>query len=333
MHRLWAKQDRTVGTKLIVATVPLIALVSMIAAVVEHVRITANLEEKLATRAKSIAHQIMADQQYYAAVIVPRAIALGGTLGVDYHTIPGRFPLPATFVREVSEATAKIPNGYTANLISPLAINKEKGVKDQFHLDGFAFLVQHPDQPFIRTDTIQGLAVLRVLMADLASAKSCVDCHNAHAQSPRHDFKLNDLMGGLEIAMPMDQYLKENDLNLLLTLAGGGVMCLLVLVIAGIGSRRTVAQPLGALAGQMRAFVGEAGGSSGMPEEPPAGDKVVSITAAFERMKAVIAAQPQELREANQLLEWRVLERTEQLRQTMAEKERIGSELRIAGAI
>lgn len=329
LYRLWAREDWSVGAKLIAVTVPLIAVISLAAAVVEHARITTSLEEKLAARAKSIAHQIMADRQYYASVIVPRAKEMGATFGPDYQAVHGRFPLPATFVREVSDELAKVRNGYTASLISPWPINKAKGVRDDFEREAFAYLQAHPDGLFIRTDTVEGRAVMRVLMADLASAPSCVSCHNAHAQSPKHDFRLGDLMGGLEITMPMEQYLAENETDLLLTLAGGGVMCLLVLAIVWIGSRRTVAQPLDALAGRMRAF----GGQTGEGVTAISGDEVAYLGGAFDRMKAVIAAQQQELLEANRTLEQRVVERTEQLRRTMEEKERIGSELRIASEI
>lgn len=330
LQRLWAREDWSVGAKLIAVTVPLIAAISLAAAVAEHVRITASLEEKLTARARSIAHQIMADRQYYASVVVPRAKALGATFGPDYKEVHGRFPLPATFVREVSEELARLRNGYTASLISPWPINKAKGIRDEFEREGFAYLQAHPQELFIRTDTVEGRAVMRVLMADLASAPACVSCHNAHEQSPKHDFRLNDLMGGLEITLPMEQYLAENETNLLFTLAGGGMMCLLVLMIVWAGSRRAIAQPLAALAGRMRAFGG--GGPGGDPAAI-SGDEVAYLSGAFERMKAVIAAQQHALLEANQSLERRVVERTEQLRRTMEEKERIGSELRIASEI
>jgi len=34
-------------------------------------------------------------------------------------------------------------------------------------------------------------------------AQACVGCHNAHANSPRRDFKLNDVMGGIVITVPL----------------------------------------------------------------------------------------------------------------------------------
>lgn len=333
LGRIWTKLDWTVGTKLIVLTVPLIALLSLVAAYTEHMRNAALMQERLAHRAKSLAHQIMADRQYYASVVVPRVKDLGGTLGPDYREVHGRFPLPATFVREASEITASFHNGFTANLISPWPINKDKGLKDRFQQDAFAYLARNQTEQFIRTDTLEGRTVMRVLTADLASAQSCVTCHNGHPQSPRHDFKLNDVMGGLEIVMPMDQYVKEGEQDLALTLAGGAGMCVMVLAIVAFGSRRTVTQPLTRLARAMEDFVGQRSYPPGPALARLAGDEVAHITGGFERMKSVIATQQAELRDANQFLEQRVVERTEELRRTMEEKERIGSELKIASDI
>jgi len=185
-----------IGTKLVALTVPLIIVATLVAAYSVYKRDDAQLHEKLTQRAKTLHTQIMADRGYYARVVVPRLIELGGTVGADYEHVHGRFPLPATFVREVSEDTASHRNGFTANLISPWAINKKKGLRDTFQQEAFAYLMEHPTGSFVRTDRVEGRAVMRVLMADLASAQSCVDCHNAHSQSPKHDFKLNDLMGG-----------------------------------------------------------------------------------------------------------------------------------------
>jgi sigma-B regulation protein RsbU (phosphoserine phosphatase) len=330
---LQAFRSWRVGTKLIVLTVPLIAAISLVAAIAEHQRSTVQLREKLAHRAKSIAHQIMADRQYYASVIVPRAKELGATFGPDYREVHGRFPLPATFVREVSGETSKLRNGFTANLISPWPINKDKGIKDQFQQDAFAYLAQHQTEQFIRTDTLDGRTVLRVLTVDLAAAQSCVNCHNNHPQSPKHDFKLNDVMGGLEIVLPMDQYLAESRRQLGMTVAGAAGMCLLVLAIVAVGARKTVTMPLASLEEKMETFVGQRPYAPGHPAAQRSGDEVVHITEVFDEMKAVIGSQQKELLDANQLLEKRVVERTEELRRTMEEKERIGSELRIASEI
>jgi len=35
-------------------------------------------------------------------------------------------------------------------------------------------------------------------------APACVSCHNEHADTPRTDFKLGDVMGGVVIRIPVD---------------------------------------------------------------------------------------------------------------------------------
>lgn len=280
-----------IGTKLIALTVPLIVAATLVAAYAVHQRDAAKLQEKLVQRAKSLHQQIMADRGYYAKAIVPRLIELGGTVGSDYAQVHGRFPLPATFVREVSELTAAHRNGYTANLISPWAINRDKGLKDEFQRAAFAYLQDHPTGQFVQTDRVEGRAVMRVLMADLASAQSCVDCHNAHHQSPKHDFKLNDLMGGLEIVIPMEQYLEEERTDLVATVASGIGLCLVVLGIVALGTNRVVTRPLAVLAGRMRGIAGSEPDLSEPLPEAPAGDETASLRDTFERMHEVIQAQ------------------------------------------
>jgi sigma-B regulation protein RsbU (phosphoserine phosphatase) len=160
-----------------------------------------------------------------------------------------------------------------------------------------------------------------------------VSCHNAHAQSPKHDFKVNDVMGGLEVVIPIDRYLKEERQELALTLAGGAGMCLLVVAIVAFGTNRTVTRPLARLAARMGSFTATAGGPLAPRPNFEQGNEVATLTAEFETMQAVITRQQDDLLEANAHLEQRVVERTEELRRTMAEKERISSELRIASEI
>lgn len=324
-----------IGTKLLVLTLPLIVVASFIATWTLHRLNAERLQEKLRDRGNSIAHQVMADRQYYGAVVVPRVAELNGSLGADYRDVHGRFPLPATFVREVSEQIARSGDGYITRLISPWPINKEMGPKDSFETDGFAALSHSPGDPFVRADTVDGRAVMRVLMADVASSMSCVSCHNAHPQSPKHDFHLYDVMGGLEVIIPMDQYLAESEQDMMMTLGGGLVMCVLVLAIVSVGARWTVTRPLAQIAERMAQFMRQQPDerASGQTLSLPRGDEAAYLAESFSKMASVIRSQQTALQEANTSLEQRVQERTAELRRTTAEKERIGSELRIASEI
>ncbi len=324
-----------IGTKLLVLTVPLIAVATLLATWTLHRLNAERLQEKLKGRAQSIANQVMADRQYYGAVVVPRVGELQGSLGADYRDVHGRFPLPATFVREVSEQIARSGDGYITRLISPWPINKEMGPKDAFETDGFASLAYSPGDPFVRTDTVEGRAVIRVLMADVASSTSCVSCHNAHPQSPKRDFHLYDVMGGLEVIIPMDQYLAESRQDMAMALGGGLVLCFLVLGIVSIGTQWTVTRPLAHIAERMSQFMRQQPDEQVSAQTPalPRGDEAAYLAQSFSKMASVIRSQQTALQEANASLEQRVQERTAELRRTTAEKERIGSELRIASEI
>jgi len=324
-----------IGSKLLVLTVPLIAAATLVAMWTFSRLNAERLQEKLKDRAHSIANQVMADRQYYGAVVVPRVGELKGSLGTDYRDVHGRFPLPATFVREVSEQIARSGDGYVTRLISPWPINKEMGLRDAFEREGFRSLAHSPGDPFVRTDTVEGRAVIRVLMADVASSTSCVSCHNAHPQSPKHDFHLYDVMGGLEVIIPTDQYLAESRQDMLIALGGGLVLCFLVLGIISIGTQWTVTRPLAQIAERMAQFMRQQPDeqASGQTPELPRGDEAAYLAQSFSKMASVIRSQQTALQEANTSLEQRVQERTAELRRTTAEKERIGSELRIASEI
>ena len=289
-----------VGAKLLAFIEPPLVAIILLATWAVYERSAASLEQKMTARAESIHAQIMADREYYASVVVPRILELGGTLAAQYHDVRGVLPLPATFVREASEIAATQHGGYTAHLLSPWAINKNQGLKDQFHRDAFAALATNPEEHFSRINTVEGRAVMRVLMADRASAHSCVGCHNAHPESPRHDFKLHDLMGGLEVIIPVDQYLQESREDLLLTVGGGLGLSLLLVGIVAAGTRRVVARPLSRLASRMRSFADPDAGplSSSAVARPPC-DEVDALTATYGQMQAVIVTQRQELQAVN----------------------------------
>jgi len=50
-----------------------------------------------------------------------------------------------------------------------------------------------------------GTPVFQTLYADKAVSQSCVGCHNAHPNSPKKDFKPQDVMGGILLTIPLPQ--------------------------------------------------------------------------------------------------------------------------------
>ena len=44
----------------------------------------------------------------------------------------------------------------------------------------------------------------QAIYPDRAVSRACVSCHNSHPEGPKRDFKLNDVMGGLVIQVPLE---------------------------------------------------------------------------------------------------------------------------------
>ena len=53
-------------------------------------------------------------------------------------------------------------------------------------------------------ETLGGQKYFTAVYADTAVAPVCVSCHNDHKDSPKRDFKLGDVMGGVVIRIPVD---------------------------------------------------------------------------------------------------------------------------------
>ena len=134
---------------------------------------------------------------------------------------------------------------------------------------------------------------MRVLMADVATSTSCVSCHNAHPQSPKRDFHLYDVMGGLEVIIPMDQYLAESRQDMAMALGGGLVLCFLVLGIVSIGTQWTVTRPLAHIAERMAQFMRQQPDEQVSAQTPalPRGDEAAYLAQSFSKMASVIRSQ------------------------------------------
>ena len=62
-----------------------------------------------------------------------------------------------------------------------------------------------PEKPFTGFYQQAGIRYFQGIYADRAVSESCVSCHNGHANSPRRDYKLNDIMGGVIVTIPISE--------------------------------------------------------------------------------------------------------------------------------
>lgn len=107
-------------------------------------------------------------------------------------------PLPATMIHELAQTFKQ--DGLDMQLYSPFPFsNRKNRLQDQFQQDAWAFFQNNPDKTFSRLETKDGLPYVRVALADKMVVQACVDCHNSHPDTPKNDWKLNDVRGVLEI--------------------------------------------------------------------------------------------------------------------------------------
>lgn len=112
-------------------------------------------------------------------------------------------PLPSQMLRMGAQRAAK-SGGFRYALISAWAINKANMPRTDFETRGLAAVAQAPDAVYRSTEEVGGKRFFMSLYPDVAVSEACVSCHNGHAESPRKDFKLNDVMGGVVVALPLE---------------------------------------------------------------------------------------------------------------------------------
>lgn len=112
-------------------------------------------------------------------------------------------PLPAQMLRMASQLVAE--NGtFRYALISDAAINKSNLPKGDFESEGVRAVRADPGRPWRTRVESGGRRYLLSLYPDRAVAQACIACHNTHPQSPRHDWKLGDVMGAVVVSVPVE---------------------------------------------------------------------------------------------------------------------------------
>ena len=112
-------------------------------------------------------------------------------------------PLPSQMLRMGAQRAAK-EGGFRYALISTWAINKANMPRTDFETRGLDALGKSPDVPYRSQEEVGGRRYFMSLYPDKAVSEACVSCHNGHPESPRKDFKLNDVMGGVVVALPLE---------------------------------------------------------------------------------------------------------------------------------
>ena len=111
-------------------------------------------------------------------------------------------PLPAQMFRMGSEMVAEKTQEFSYSLLSMWPVNKQNAPKTDLEKAGLE-AVAAKQEPFYGEEKLGDKTYFTAVYPDVAVAEACTACHNAHADSPRTDFKMGDTMGGVVIRIPL----------------------------------------------------------------------------------------------------------------------------------
>jgi hypothetical protein len=148
---------------------------------------------------------IQADRATYTTQIVDRMQLRGITVASENWEQRGTLPLPVQFLRESSRLVAENQKGVSFKLMSLWPINQRNAPTTEFERIGLQEVLAQVDRPYTGILTKGGSRYYQAVFADRAVSQACVGCHNAHAESPKRNFKLNDVMGGVLVTFPLPQ--------------------------------------------------------------------------------------------------------------------------------
>ena len=156
-------------------------------------------------------HLVMdSDRTIYTRKIVNRLVKKEKVIKASEHFDDDKaLVLPAQMFRFGSELVAKRAEkkpdvNFSYSLQSLWPVNRQNAPKTQAEKDGLKYVAENKGKNFYTTETLGGTKYFTAVYADTGVAPVCVSCHNGHKDSPRRDFKLGDVMGGVVIRIPVE---------------------------------------------------------------------------------------------------------------------------------
>ena len=156
-------------------------------------------------------HLVMdSDRAVYTKKIVNRLVKKEKVIKASEHFEDDKaLVLPAQMFRFGSELAMKraekLPDvNFSYTLQSLWPINKQNAPKTKAEKAGLKYVFDNKGKNYYTTEKLGGKKYFTAVYADTGVAPVCVSCHNKHPDTPKTDFKIGDVMGGVVIRIPVD---------------------------------------------------------------------------------------------------------------------------------
>ena len=155
-------------------------------------------------------HLVMdSDRTVYTRTIVNRLVKKEKVIKASEHfeddkalALPAQmFRFGAEMAMLRAEALPDVKFSYSLQSLWP--VNKQNAPKTQAEKDGLKYVAENLGKNYYTTETLGGQKYFTAVYADTGVAPVCIACHNKHPDSPKNDFKLGDVMGGVVIRIPI----------------------------------------------------------------------------------------------------------------------------------
>lgn len=139
----------------------------------------------------------------YSQYLVERLKETVGLDATENWEEDNTLPLPAQFLAMTSEHVRSQNLGLSYKLMSLWPINPKNGPASLLEKKGLQDVLASPDDPFVWIEENKNSLSYNTIFADKAVTRQCAACHNNHPESPKKDFKLGDVLGGIHIQFPI----------------------------------------------------------------------------------------------------------------------------------
>lgn len=148
------------------------------------------------------------DRTVYTQTVVARLSSEGVVKASEQWEDQKALPLPAQMFRLGAEKAKQVAQQrnikFSYKLLSEWPINPRNKPQTDIERRGLEHVKNNPNNPFYDSEESGGTRYFYAVYADKAISSACVDCHNGHNDSPKKDFRLGDVMGGVVLTIPVN---------------------------------------------------------------------------------------------------------------------------------
>ena len=163
-------------------------------------------DTNLRRQASDLNSVISSVRGYYASNVVGRILAAPGTTTQvvhNYENVPGAIPIPATLSLELGQRDQRAAAQHRLPLRLGLSVRQPRAASRSmtFETDALRRAARQSRSADDRRVERRCSATSVRLVAPVIMGAACVNCHNAHPESPKRDWKVGDVRGIQEVTI------------------------------------------------------------------------------------------------------------------------------------